>query len=181
MRTSESKDEEFGNLLCLRNSVVLRDRLMTDAALGGPRPIKSEHSYSLLASSPPPSPTKPEANPYTPSPDSSSDAVGSSAASTIPTVDFANLDHKPLYMRGRVDGKTTRNNFSKHLAMTINISINSAYLFLPFQSRRPLYCRYRRGIFLNYVDEGRYESQRIITPRIALDPDHDLQKGRINI
>ncbi|XP_011501931.1 PREDICTED: cyclic AMP response element-binding protein A isoform X2 [Ceratosolen solmsi marchali] len=34
--------------------VVLRDRLMTDAALGGPKPIKSEHSYSLLACSPPP-------------------------------------------------------------------------------------------------------------------------------
>ncbi|XP_058798699.1 cyclic AMP response element-binding protein A [Phymastichus coffea] len=33
--------------------VVLRDRLMTDAALGGPKPIKNEHSYSLLASSPP--------------------------------------------------------------------------------------------------------------------------------
>ncbi|KAJ8675965.1 hypothetical protein QAD02_011751 [Eretmocerus hayati] len=30
--------------------VVLRDRLMTDAALGGPKPIKSEHSYSMLAS-----------------------------------------------------------------------------------------------------------------------------------
>ncbi|OXU21230.1 hypothetical protein TSAR_003660 [Trichomalopsis sarcophagae] len=34
--------------------VVLRDRLMTDAALGGPKPIKSEHSYSMLACSPPP-------------------------------------------------------------------------------------------------------------------------------
>lgn len=39
-------------------SVVLRDRLMTDAALGGPKPIKAEHSYSLLVCSSPPSSTR---------------------------------------------------------------------------------------------------------------------------
>lgn len=91
-----TKDEEYSNLLCMRDSVVLRDRLMTDAALGGPRPIKAEHSYSLLAASPPPSPATPGANPYTPNSGSSSDAVGSTATNTNSTMDFANLDHKSL-------------------------------------------------------------------------------------
>jgi len=91
-----TKEEEWGNALCLRDSVVLRDRLMTDAALGGPRPIKSEHSYSLLAASPPPSPATPGANPYTPNSGSSSEAVGSTTTNTNSTIDFPNLDHKSL-------------------------------------------------------------------------------------
>ncbi|KAH0955562.1 hypothetical protein HN011_011621 [Eciton burchellii] len=98
-----TKEEEWGNVLCLRDSVVLRDRLMTDAALGGPRPIKSEHSYSLLAPSPPPSPATPGANPHTPNSDSSSGAVGSSVAATNSSMDFANLDHKSLDIRSRID------------------------------------------------------------------------------
>ncbi|XP_057341206.1 cyclic AMP response element-binding protein A isoform X2 [Microplitis mediator] len=52
------KDEDW-NILGVKDKtleVVLRDRLMTDAALGGTRPIKTEHSYSLLAYSPPASP-----------------------------------------------------------------------------------------------------------------------------
>lgn len=92
-----TKEEEWGN--SLRDSVVLRDRLMTDAALGGPRPIKSEHSYSLLAHSPPPSPATPGVNPHTPN--SGSGAVGSTTSSSI---DFANLDQKSLDIR-RIDGK----------------------------------------------------------------------------
>ncbi|KAL6441678.1 hypothetical protein ACFW04_003656 [Cataglyphis niger] len=90
-----TKEEEWGNNL--RDSVVLRDRLMTDAALGGPRPIKSEHSYSLLAHSPPPSPATPGVNPHTPN--SGSGAVGSTTSSSI---DFANLDQKSLDIR-RID------------------------------------------------------------------------------
>ncbi|KAG7187994.1 hypothetical protein KM043_013950 [Ampulex compressa] len=74
---ASSKEEEWGNVLCLRDGsslgVVLRDRLMTDAALGGPRPIKSEHSYSLLASSPPASPATPGVSPRTPNSGSSAD------------------------------------------------------------------------------------------------------------
>ncbi|XP_044580619.1 cyclic AMP response element-binding protein A-like isoform X2 [Cotesia glomerata] len=53
-----NKDDDW-NLLGVKEKsleVVLRDRLMTDAALGGTRPIKTEHSYSLLAYSPPASP-----------------------------------------------------------------------------------------------------------------------------
>ncbi|GAB1859852.1 Cyclic amp response element-binding protein a-like protein [Camponotus japonicus] len=93
-----TKEEEWGN--SLRDSVVLRDRLMTDAALGGPRPIKSEHSYSLLAHSPPPSPATPGVNPHTPN--SGSGAVGSSTSSTNSSIDFANLDQKSLDIR-RID------------------------------------------------------------------------------
>lgn len=93
-----TKEEEWGN--SLRDSVVLRDRLMTDAALGGPRPIKSEHSYSLLAHSPPPSPATPGVNPHTPN--SGSGAVGSSTSSTSSSIDFANLDQKSLDIR-RID------------------------------------------------------------------------------
>ncbi|XP_020279524.1 cyclic AMP response element-binding protein A isoform X2 [Pseudomyrmex gracilis] len=98
-----TKDDEWGNPLCLRDSVVLRDRLMTDAAIGGPRPIKSEHSYSLLACSPPPSPATPGANPHTPNSGSSSDAVDSTTANTSSSIDFANLDHKSLDIRSRID------------------------------------------------------------------------------
>ncbi|CAL7938808.1 unnamed protein product [Xylocopa violacea] len=97
------KEEEWGNALNVRDKsslgVVLRDRLMTDAALGGPRPIKSEHNYSLLASSPPPSPATPGANPHTPNSGSSADRVG-------PTVSIGvtNLDHhKSLAIRSRID------------------------------------------------------------------------------
>lgn len=100
-----NKEEEWGNVLCLRDGVVLRDRLMTDAALGGPRPIKSEHSYSLLASSPPPSPATPGANPHTPNSGSSSGAVGSTTANTSSSVDSVNLNHKSLDIRSRIDGK----------------------------------------------------------------------------
>ncbi|XP_074095637.1 cyclic-AMP response element binding protein A isoform X2 [Cotesia typhae] len=53
-----NKDDDW-NLLGVKEKsleVVLRDRLMTDAALDGTRPIKTEHSYSLLAYSPPASP-----------------------------------------------------------------------------------------------------------------------------
>lgn len=108
-----TKEEEWGNVLCLRDSVVLRDRLMTDAALGGPRPIKSEHSYSLLAPSPPPSPATPGANPHTPNSDSSSGAVGSTVAnSSSSSMDFANLDHKSLDIRGRMDGKASKRRMS---------------------------------------------------------------------
>ncbi|XP_070163677.1 cyclic AMP response element-binding protein A isoform X1 [Polyergus mexicanus] len=92
-----TKEEEWGN--SLRDSVVLRDRLMTDAALGGPRPIKSEHSYSLLAHSPPPSPATPGVNPHTPN--SGSGAVGSTS-NTSSSIDFANLDQRSLDIR-RID------------------------------------------------------------------------------
>lgn len=96
-----TKEEDWGN--AFRDSVVLRDRLMTDAALGGPRPIKSEHSYSLLAHSPPPSPATPGVNPHTPN--SCSGAVDSSTSNTSSSIDFANLDQKSLDIR-RIDGKT---------------------------------------------------------------------------
>jgi len=95
--------EEECNALSFRHNVILRDRLMTDAALGGPRPIKSEHSYSLLAPSPPPSPATPGANPHTPN--SGSGAVGSTTVTTSSSMDFANLDHKSLDIRDRIDGK----------------------------------------------------------------------------
>lgn len=98
-----TKEEEWSNALCQRNNVILRDRLMTDAALGGPRPIKSEHSYSLLTPSPPPSPATPGANPHTPN--SGSGAVGSTTVTTSSSIDFANLDHKSLDIRDRIDGK----------------------------------------------------------------------------
>ncbi|XP_011161779.1 cyclic AMP response element-binding protein A [Solenopsis invicta] len=96
-----TREEEWGNAL-LRNNVILRDRLMTDAALGGPRPpIKYEHSYSLSASSPPPSPATPGANPHTPN--SGSGAVGFATATTSSSIDFANLDHRSLDIRDRID------------------------------------------------------------------------------
>lgn len=97
-----TKEDDWG-VLYLRDSVVLRDRLMTDAAVGGPRPIKSEHSYSLLAASPPPSPDTPGDNPYTPNSGSSSRAVGSTTTNTNSTIDFANLVHKSIgKIRSRV-------------------------------------------------------------------------------
>ncbi|XP_003703464.1 cyclic-AMP response element binding protein A [Megachile rotundata] len=103
-----AKEEEWGNGLNVRDKsslgVVLRDRLMTDAALGGPRPIKSEHNYSLLASSPPPSPATPGANPHTPNSGSSADRVGASLSSTSSSIDSNNLGHhKSLDIRSRID------------------------------------------------------------------------------
>ncbi|KOC68489.1 Cyclic AMP response element-binding protein A [Habropoda laboriosa] len=103
-----TKEEEWGNALSIRDKssmgVVLRDRLMTDAALGGPRPIKSEHNYSLLASSPPPSPATPGANPHTPNSGSSADRVGASLSTTSSSIDSTNLDHhKSLDIRSRID------------------------------------------------------------------------------
>lgn len=103
-----TKEEEWGNVLCVRDKsslgVVLRDRLMTDAALGGPRPIKSEHSYSLLASSPPPTPATPGASPHTPNSGSSADTVGQSLSNTSSSMDPSNLDHhKSLDIRSRID------------------------------------------------------------------------------
>ncbi|XP_017893306.1 cyclic AMP response element-binding protein A [Ceratina calcarata] len=100
------KEEEWSNGLSVRDKssigVVLRDRLMTDAALGGPRPIKSEHNYSLLASSPPPSPATPGANPHTPNSGSCADRVGASAVSS--SINSTNLDHhKSLDIRSRID------------------------------------------------------------------------------
>ncbi|XP_011145811.1 cyclic AMP response element-binding protein A isoform X2 [Harpegnathos saltator] len=101
-----TKEEEWNNVLYVQNDdVVLRDRLMTDAALGGPRPIKSEHSYSLLISSPPPSPATPGGSPHTPNSGSSSGTVDSTTANTAACIDFIhNLDQKPLeLLRSRDD------------------------------------------------------------------------------
>lgn len=105
-----TKEEEWGNHgLTVRDKssqgVVLRDRLMTDAALGGPRPIKSEHNYSLLTSSPPPSPATPGANPHTPNSGSSADRVGASlSANSSNSIDSTNMDHhKSLDIRSRID------------------------------------------------------------------------------
>ncbi|XP_011311150.1 cyclic AMP response element-binding protein A-like [Fopius arisanus] len=53
--SSISKEDECCHMLNMSYKsvgVVLRDRLMTDAALGGVRPIKFDHSYSLLTESP---------------------------------------------------------------------------------------------------------------------------------
>ncbi|XP_076624768.1 cyclic-AMP response element binding protein A isoform X1 [Colletes latitarsis] len=103
-----TKEEEWGNVLSVRDKsslgVVLRDRLMTDAALGGPRPIKSEHSYSLLTSSPPPSPATPGANPHTPNSGSSADTVGASLSNNSSSINSNNMDHhKSLDIRSRID------------------------------------------------------------------------------
>ncbi|KAF3419801.1 hypothetical protein E2986_08211 [Frieseomelitta varia] len=103
-----TKEEEWGNALNVRDKssmgVVLRDRLMTDAALGGPRPIKSEHNYSLLTSSPPPSPATPGANPHTPNSGSSVDRVDAPLSATSSSIDSTNLDHhKSLDIRSRID------------------------------------------------------------------------------
>lgn len=104
-----SREEEWGNVLCLRDKsslgVVLRDRLMTDAALGGPRPIKSEHSYSLLASSPPSSPATPGTNTRAPKNSvASTNTAGTLTANNISSIDSNNLDHnKSLDIRPRFD------------------------------------------------------------------------------
>ncbi|XP_032677851.1 cyclic AMP response element-binding protein A isoform X1 [Odontomachus brunneus] len=100
-----TKEEEWSVQCIQDNNVILRDRLMTDAALGGPRPIKSEHSYSLnLTSSPPPSPTMPGGSPHTPNADSSAGTVLSNTASNVASIDFVHLHHKPLeFLRSKVD------------------------------------------------------------------------------
>ncbi|XP_014469401.1 PREDICTED: cyclic AMP response element-binding protein A isoform X2 [Dinoponera quadriceps] len=105
MYTKEEREEEWNNVLYVQNNdVVLRDRLMTDAALGGPRPIKSEHSYSLRLSSPPPSPAMPGGDPHTPNSSSSSGTVDPTTASTAASIDFVHLDHKSHeLLRGRID------------------------------------------------------------------------------
>ncbi|XP_067209325.1 cyclic AMP response element-binding protein A isoform X2 [Linepithema humile] len=113
-----TKEEEWGNVLCTRDTVVLRDRLMTDAALGGPRPIKAEHSYSLLTASPPPSPATPGANPYTPNSGSSSESVGSTTTNTNSTIDFVNLDHKSLDMEEECFPAISINSTSSHIEST---------------------------------------------------------------
>lgn len=98
-----TRDEDWGSSSsCARDKtpcVVLRDRLMTDAALGGPRPIKSEHSYSLLASSPPQSPAI-TANDTT---DTTRDR------STVKNVANSSLinGHQVLVLRNRIDGEWT--------------------------------------------------------------------------
>nr|KAF7429282.1 hypothetical protein H0235_005680 [Vespula pensylvanica] len=132
-----SREEEWGNVLCLRDksslSVVLRDRLMTDAALGGPRPIKSEHSYSLLASSPPPSPATPGTNPCTPKNSvPSTSTAGTMAVNTISSIDSNNLDHsKSLDIRPRFDDMEDE----CFLAISMNASRNEDQsLPLPLQT-----------------------------------------------
>ncbi|XP_012255311.2 cyclic AMP response element-binding protein A-like isoform X1 [Athalia rosae] len=98
-----TRDEDWGSASCsgardkTTPGVVLRDRLMTDAALGGPRPIKSEHSYSLLASSPPASPAIPSGN-DTPDTPNENPAARKSAAAT-PHIN----GHQVLVLRNRID------------------------------------------------------------------------------
>ncbi|XP_044017901.1 cyclic AMP response element-binding protein A-like isoform X2 [Aphidius gifuensis] len=58
---TSSRDDEWGGIFCDKDiktasDVILKDQLITDASLGVKRPIKSEHSYSMLVTSPPPSP-----------------------------------------------------------------------------------------------------------------------------
>lgn len=98
------RDEDWGTTAVSTREkttpcVVLRDRLMTDAALGGPRPIKSEHSYSLLASSPPASPAIPE-NGSTATPRTLDSAVKTSQESTT----LIN-GQQVLVLRNRIDGE----------------------------------------------------------------------------
>ncbi|XP_043267287.1 cyclic AMP response element-binding protein A [Venturia canescens] len=103
-----TREEEWGNVLCLREKgtlgVVLRDRLMTDAALGGTRPIKSEHSYSLLACSPPASPAATESSRHTPHSVSIEGFTGSTCSSgTINPASGMAEHHKSLGLRSRID------------------------------------------------------------------------------
>ncbi|XP_034936704.1 cyclic AMP response element-binding protein A isoform X2 [Chelonus insularis] len=94
-----SKDEEWGNILGVKDKmtldVVLRDRLMTDAALGGPKPIKTEHSYSLLAYSPPASPATSEDHSNTQH--SCSMKVNNKTSSTVPE------NHREYTLPTRID------------------------------------------------------------------------------
>lgn len=94
------RDEEWGVLSPKdKTGVVLRDRLMTDAAIGGPKPIKTEHSYSLLACSPPPSPATPGANPHIPNSDTSAGSTTIISCSSDAPVQ----SHKPMELRSRID------------------------------------------------------------------------------
>ncbi|KAK0084931.1 hypothetical protein PV325_006133 [Microctonus aethiopoides] len=95
-----NKDDDWGNaLLSVKDKttlgVVLTDRLMTDAALRGPRPIKSEHSYSLSAYSPPASPATPGDNPHTPN-------SGSMSMRNSEIIDGV-ISHKTLGLRTKID------------------------------------------------------------------------------
>lgn len=109
-----TKEEEWGNVLWLKDKsslgVVLRDRLMTDAALGGPRPIKSEHSYSLSATSPPGSPpaTPTENNQHLPN----SDSLSAVDNPEVDVISHANSNCcnevrrlKPMDVSNKIDGK----------------------------------------------------------------------------
>ena len=102
-----TREDEWGILSSrdkMSMSVVLRDRLMTDAALGGPKPIKTEHSYSLLACSPPQSPDTPDADPHTPIPTiSAGSTTVITCSSEVPV-----QNHKNMEFRSRIDGKAIR-------------------------------------------------------------------------
>lgn len=124
------REDEWG-VLCSKDktsmSVVLRDRLMTDAALGGSKPIKTEHSYSLLACSPPPSPESPsDANPHTPhSLDSPNSAISAGSTTVIScSSDTSVQTHKTMELRSRIHGKD--NNVSFHSRIS-NILLRQCY------------------------------------------------------
>lgn len=175
-----TKEEEWSNVFNYRHNVILRDRLMTDAALGGPRPIKSEHSYSLLAPSPPPSPATPGANPHTPN--SGSGAVGSTTVTTSSSIDFANLDHKSLDIRDRIDGKkmalceTILVVLPKKVKITSSCGIPESFVIFFPSNLIPAglyvyekgiisetYCfRYGRGMLSGYFDKQHFEPRRIV-------------------
>lgn len=96
------KDDEWGNILNNKadktSRVVLRDRLMTDAAIDGPRPIKTEHSYSLSAYSPPasPQPTVEKPQIRIPGPVSAGNASATSNATD---------SHQKLGLGTKIDGR----------------------------------------------------------------------------
>ncbi|XP_043468756.1 cyclic AMP response element-binding protein A [Leptopilina heterotoma] len=102
------REDEWG-VLCSKDrtsmGVVLRDRLMTDAALGGSKPIKTEHSYSLLACSPPPSPESPsDVSPHTPhSLDSPNSAISAGSTTVISCSSNTTVQtHKTMELRSRI-------------------------------------------------------------------------------
>lgn len=99
---SQREDEWNSILLGKENkttlNVVLKDRLMTDAALGGPRPVKTEHNYSMLASSSPASPAIPENNQHTPN------LISSSVQNQIIHTKQGN-EAKTIGLQTRIDGK----------------------------------------------------------------------------
>ena len=140
-----TREEEWGNVLSLREkgnlNVVLRDRLMTDAALGGPRPIKSEHSYSLLACSPPPSPATRNSNQHTPNSISIEGFAGSTCISINSNLHSVE-HHKTLGLRSRIDGT----DIVFHGIYSIVFIFKRLYLFLfafffeHFIIRLPLQC-----------------------------------------
>ncbi|XP_051155600.1 cyclic AMP response element-binding protein A [Leptopilina boulardi] len=107
------REDEWG-VLCSKDktsmSVVLRDRLMTDAALGGSKPIKTEHSYSLLACSPPPSPSESPSDAnhhhhhHTPhSLDSTNSAISAGSTTVISCSSNTTVEtHKTMELRSRI-------------------------------------------------------------------------------